>query len=88
MGSGIECVLTPSTFWFKGFCFEKRRIFTYIFPLCDIIKLMRNYVELNDYSLKEVKKSDRQYVTDGSENRLFLFEKLVDYFMVERKVFV
>lgn len=45
-------------------------------------------MELNYYSLKEVKKSDRQCVTDGSENRLFLFEKLVDYFMVERTVFV
>ena len=44
-------------------------------------------MELNDYSLKEEKKSDRQCVADGSENRLFLFEKLVDYFMVERTVF-
>jgi len=49
---------------------------------------MRNVVELNDYSLNEVKKSDRQCVTDGSENRLFLFEELVDYFMVEGTVFV
>ena len=43
---------------------------------------------MNDYSLNEVKKSDRQCVTDGSENRLFLFEKPVDYVMVERTVFV
>jgi len=49
---------------------------------------MKNDVELNDYSLKEIKKSDRQCVTDGNENRLFLFDKLVDYCMVERTVFV
>ncbi|GIP26270.1 hypothetical protein J23TS9_14000 [Paenibacillus sp. J23TS9] len=38
--------------------------------------------------IKEEKKSDRQRVTDGSEHRLFLFEKLADYIMVERAVFV
>lgn len=39
---------------------------------------------------KETAKLDRRghCVTDGGEYRLFLFEKLVDYFMVERTVFV